>query len=95
MCGTVSGLHCNVWDSMWIALLLVVADGVAGAYHSALSDDLHELTFSQETCMSQHLVECFERKKLSAFLQISGPVNTSSMKHLFVYIYCVCQLPEP
>jgi len=43
------------------------------AYYSAVGDDFHGLTFSQNH-MREHLVECFERKQLSAFPQTSGAV---------------------
>ena len=66
---------------------------IAAAYHSAVGDDFRGLTFSQND-MRQHLVECFERKQLSAFPQTSGTVTRNTRKHLFVHIHCECQLPD-
>ena len=60
---------------------------IAAAYHSAVGDDFRGLTFSQND-MRQHLVECFERKQLSAFPQTSGTVTRNTRKHLFVHIHC-------
>ena len=60
---------------------------IAAAYH------FRGLTFSQND-MRQHLVECFERKQLSAFPQTSGTVTRNTRKHLFVHIHCECQLPD-
>ena len=86
------------FDQFWIAAgctardlyLLIV---VFLAYHSAMGDDFRGLTFSQND-MRQHLVECFERKQLSAFPQTSGTVTKNARKHLFVHIHCECQLPD-
>jgi len=44
--------------------------------------------------MRRHLIECFERRQLSAFPLALGVVNRNPEKHLFVHVYCVCQLPE-
>ena len=57
---------------------------IAAAYHSAVGDDFRGLTFSQND-MRQHLVECFERKQLSAFPQTSGAVARNARKHLFAH----------
>jgi len=40
------------------------------------------------------LIECFERRQLSAFPLAFGDVNRNPEKHLFVHANCVYQLPE-
>jgi len=52
---------------------------IAAAYHSAVGDDFHRLSFSQND-MCQHLVECFGRRQLSAFPQTSGAVTRNARK---------------
>ena len=42
----------------------------------------------------RHLLECFERRQLSAFPIALGVVNRNPTKPLFVHVFCVCQLPE-
>ena len=48
--------------------------------------DSHSQTFTT-TC-------AFERRQLSAFPIALGAVNKNPAKHLFVHVFCVCQLPE-
>ena len=38
--------------------------------------------------------QCFERRQLSAFPIALSVVNRNPAKHLFVHVFCVCQLPE-
>ena len=45
-------------------------------------------------CRAELLIECFERRHLSAFPLALGAVNRNPEKHLFVQVYCVCQLLE-
>ena len=66
---------------------------VAAAYHCAMGDDFGGVTFEQ-SAMRRHLLECFERRQLSAFPLALGAVNRNPEKHLFVHVYCICQLPE-
>ena len=58
-----------------------------------MCDDFGGVTFEQNA-MRRHLLECFERRQLSAFPIALGAVNKNPAKHLFVHVFCVCQLPE-
>ena len=66
---------------------------VAAANHCAMGDDFGGVTIEQNG-MRRHLLECFERRQLSTFPIALGAVNRNPAKHLFVHVYCVCQLPE-
>ena len=66
---------------------------VAAAYHSAMGDNLGLVTFRQDA-MRKHLMQCFEHRELSMFPPAVGAVTKNPEKHLFVHVYCVCQLPE-
>ena len=62
---------------------------VAAAYHCAMGDDFGGVTFEQ-SAMRRHLIECFERRQLSAFPLALGAMNRNPEKHLFVHVSASC-----